>query len=109
MTPRRSLLLTLCCLALSFLPLVDAQDDDPSFFTGTLIERTSQRIKVSRMRQGKVEEHEFRVTADTKFDRTVRVRGRVSVGYTSGNDGDIAVLVIDRGSDKDKKTAKEKN
>jgi hypothetical protein len=77
---------------------VAAQDDQDkdNYFTGTLIENTPDHLKVSRVLQGKSEEHIFKVNAQTKIEGRLRLRVRINVRYISGDNGDIAILVIVR-------------
>ena len=76
-----------------------AQDeaDKDNYFTGTLVENTSDHLKVSRVLQGKAEERIFQVNAQTKIEGgRLRARERVTVRYISGDDSDTAILVIVR-------------
>ena len=75
-----------------------AQDDqDNNSFTGTLVESTPDHLKVSRVVQGKTEERVFKMTAQTKIEGgRLRLRLRIYVRYTSGDDSDTAILVIIR-------------
>jgi hypothetical protein len=95
----------LCCwflvVVLSFAlsaRCVAAQDDqDNNSFTGTLVESTPDHLKVSRVVQGKTEERVFKMTAQTKIEGgRLRLRERIYVRYTSGDDSDTAILVIIR-------------
>lgn len=74
-----------------------AQDDEDNYFTGNVVETAPDHLKVSRVLQGKTEEHVFRMTAATKIEQgRIRLRERVTVRFVSGDDGDIAILVIVR-------------
>jgi hypothetical protein len=77
---------------------ISAQDDqDKDSFTGTLVENTSDHLKVSRVVQGKTEDHVFKITAQTKIEGgRLRLRQRIYVRYISGDDSDTAILVIIR-------------
>ena len=77
---------------------IAAQEDQDNSFTGTLVENTSNHLKVSRVLQGKAEERVFKVNAQTKIEGgRLRLRQRVYVRYvSSGDEGDIAILVIIR-------------
>jgi len=81
------------------------EDQDKDSFTGTLIENTSDHLKVSRVVQGKTEDHVFKITAQTKIEGgRLRLRQRIYVRYTSGDNGDTAILVIIRPATTAKKT-----
>src|SRR5258708_13449187 len=74
-----------------------------AFFAGVVEELTADRVSVSRVAQGKTEKRDFRVTSDTKMEGRLRVRVRVTVRYTSSDDGDTATLIIIRPATKAKK------
>jgi hypothetical protein len=83
---------------------VAAQDDQDNYFTGTLVENTSDHLKVSRVLQGKTEARVFKVNAQTKIEGgRLRLRQRVTVRYISGDDSDTAILVIVRPTAKQQK------
>src|SRR5690242_6717348 len=94
------LLCSLLLLVLSFAfcaKSVTAQDEEPHNFTGTLVENASDYLKVSRVLQGKAEERTFRLNAQTKIaGGRLRAKERITVRYTSNDDGDTAILVIVR-------------
>jgi hypothetical protein len=74
-----------------------AQDDQDNYFTGTLVENASDHLKVSRVLQGKSEDHVFKVNGQTKVEGgRLRLRQRITVRYVSGDDSDTAILVIVR-------------
>jgi|SRR5580704_2438387 hypothetical protein len=92
----RSLLLIVLGIALSA-QWVAAQEDQDNYFTGTLVENTSDHLKVSRVLQGKTEARVFKVNAQTKIEGgRLRLRQRVTVRYIAGDDSDTAILVIVR-------------
>lgn len=92
----RSLLLMVLGIALSA-KWVTAQEDQDNYFTGTLVENTSDHLKVSRVLQGKTEARVFKVNAQTKIEGgRLRLRQRVTVRYITGDDSDTAILVIVR-------------
>jgi len=85
---------------------VAAQDDQDkdNCFTGTLVEKTPDHLKVSRVLQGKTEERVFKVNAQTKVEGgRLRLKQRVNVRYISADDVYTAILVIVRPSTKTKK------
>ena len=101
MKPGWSFLQIVLCVAVSFAlsargaAAQDEQDKD-NYFTGTLVENTPDHLKVSRVLQGKKEEHVFRVNAQTKIEGRLRLRVRINVRYVSDDNGDTAILVIVR-------------
>ena len=74
-----------------------AQDEqDNNSFTGTLIENTPDHLKVSR-EKGKTDGRVFKMTPQTKIEGgRLKLKQRIYVRYTSGDDGDTAILVIIR-------------
>lgn len=72
----------------------DAKPD--TFFAGTVIETTPERITVSRVVLGKTEKRVFRVTPDTKCEGKLKAKVRVTVRYVTTEDGDKAELIVVR-------------
>jgi|ERR1700730_8058265 hypothetical protein len=91
---------SLLLMALSFAfcaRWVAAQEDQDNYFTGTLVENTSDHLKVSRVLQGKTEARVFKVNAQTKIEGgRLRLKQRITVRYIAGDDSDMAILVIVR-------------
>jgi hypothetical protein len=82
-----------------------AEEPKPeTFFAGTVMESTAEKITVSRVVLGKTEKRTFRVTPDTKFEGKVKSKVRVTVRYVTGDDGDTAELVVVRTAQQKKKT-----
>ena len=79
-----------------------AQEAD-TFFAGTVAEIRDDAIVVSRTVQGKAERRTFELTADTKVEGKLRTRVRVTVRYTSADDGDTATLIVVRAAQPAKK------
>jgi hypothetical protein len=93
---RCSLLLIVLTFALNA-AWAAAQEDEDNYFTGNVVESASDHLKVSRVLQGKTEEHVFKMTAATKIEQgRIRPKERVTVRFISGDDGDVAILVIVR-------------
>lgn len=67
-----------------------------TFFAGTVVEFTTEKITVSRVVLGKKEKRIFRVTPDTKFEGKLKTKVRVTVRYISTEDGETAELIIVR-------------
>lgn len=96
MKPRCSLLLIVLAFAFNAV-CAAAQEDEDNYFTGNVVESASDHLKVSRVLQGKTEEHIFKVTGTTKIEQgRIRLKERVTVRFISGDDGDVAILVIVR-------------
>lgn len=80
-----------------------AEDAKPeTFFAGTVIETTPEKIVVSRVVLGKKEKREFRVTPDTKTEGKLKAKVRVTVRYVTTDDGDTAELIVVRTNQKKK-------
>jgi hypothetical protein len=111
-TVRRVLASWFFPLWLSVAPLgVMARPQDPTekkteepkpdtFFAGTVIETTADKITVSRVVLGKTEKRVFRVTPDTKCEGKLKAKVRVTVRYVTAEDGEIAELIIVRSQQK---------
>jgi hypothetical protein len=80
-----------------------AEKDVDVFFAGTVDTIAADYISVSRMAQGKTEKRDFRITPETKVEGHLRTRVRVTVRYTTGEDGDTATLIIIRTTANSKK------
>ena len=86
-------------------PLVAAQDPPPSsksepnyaFFSGTVEDFSEARIVVSRVLPGKpTETRSFVINADTKVEGQPKAKARVTVGFETRDEGDVAVRIIVR-------------
>ena len=78
-------------------PEKKAEEPKPeTFFAGTVVETTAVKLIVSRVVLGKTEKREFRVTPDTKCEGKLRAKVRVTVRYSTSDDGDVAELIIVR-------------
>jgi len=74
-----------------------------TFFTGTVMESTPEKITVSRKNLGRSEKRSFRVTPDTKCEGELRVKVQVTVRYITTVDGETAELIIVRSQPKKSK------
>jgi hypothetical protein len=77
----------------------EKKTDEPkkdTFFTGTVIESTPEKITVSRKNLGRSEKRVFRVTPDTKCQGELKVKVQVTVRYIVTDDGETAELIIVR-------------
>jgi len=89
-------------LSLGWMPLC-AQDPPPTaepdheFVSGVITDLSPGRIVVNRAVIGKPpEDRTFLITADTKVEGVLKVGVRVTVGFTSSEEGDVAVRIIVR-------------
>jgi hypothetical protein len=71
-----------------------------TFFAGTVIETTADKITVSRIVLGKTEKRVFRLTPDTKCEGKLKPKVRVTVRYVTTEDGETAELIIVRSQKK---------
>jgi hypothetical protein len=82
----------------------DNSKSEPKYdqtFSGPIVEVTATKITVSRSILGKpAEKRSFWIKSDTRIEGKLRVRVRVTVGYVTGDDGDVARLVLVRASQK---------
>jgi len=73
-----------------------------TFFSGTVVEFTAERVTVSRVVLGKTEKRIFRITPDTKCEGKLKAKVRVTVRYSATEDGETAELIIIRAQEKKK-------
>ncbi len=76
-------------------------------FSGPIVELTATKITVSRSILGKpAEKHTFWINSDTRIEGRLRVKAKVTVGYVTTDDGDVAKLVVVRASSSQKQSDK---
>ncbi len=82
----------------------DNSKSEPKYdqtFSGSVVELMATKITVSRSILGKpAEKRTFWIKSDTRIEGKLRVRVRVTVGYVTSDDGDVARLVVVRTSQK---------
>ena len=91
-------------------PLALAQDSDqkqdgtkaePQYddtFSGPIVELTTSKIVISRSILGKQpEKRTFVIKVDTRIEGKLRVRAKVTVGFITNDEGDVARLIVVRG------------
>ena len=82
----------------------DTSNREPKYdqtFSGPIIEVTAAKITVSRSILGKpAEKRTFWIKSDTRIEGKLKVRAKVTVGYVTTDDGDVARLVVVRTSQK---------
>jgi hypothetical protein len=82
----------------------DNSKSEPKYdqtFSGPIVEVTATQITVSRSILGKpAEKRTFWIKSDTRIEGKLRVRVKVTVGYVTTDDGDVARLVVVRTAQK---------
>ncbi len=82
----------------------DNSKSEPKYdhtFSGPIVEVTPTQITVSRSILGKpAEKRTFWIKSDTRIEGKLRIRVKVTVGYVTTDDGDVARLVVVRTSQK---------
>src|SRR5579884_2210209 len=92
------------CAALAAWPSVRAQDEPPpkaepgyeDTFAGQVIELKDQNVTVSRTILGKTEKRTFQIKPDTRIEGKLRVKAKVTVGFVTDGDVDVARLIVVR-------------
>jgi hypothetical protein len=101
-TAGRILSILLVCVVSLWAQQDPTAKKDDTFFAGTASEWTSEKIVVSRSVAAKTEQRTFRITPETKVEGKPRAKVRVTVRYTTDEDGDIAMLIVVRAPVKQK-------
>lgn len=82
----------------------DNSKNEPKYdqtFSGPIVEVTATKVTVSRSILGKpAEKRTFLIKTDTRIEGKLKVRAKVTVGYVTTDDGDVARLVVVRTSQK---------
>jgi len=76
-------------------PDANAQKQD-TFFAGNVLDFTTEKITISRTVLGKTQKRVFRITPDTKVEGKLRAKVRVTVGYVTDENGDVAMQIVVR-------------
>jgi hypothetical protein len=70
-------------------------------FSGPIVELSATKITVSRSILGKpAEKCTFLIKSDTRIEGKLRVRAKVTVGFVSTDEGDVARLIVVRPAQK---------
>ncbi len=77
-------------------PQNPSQKKEDTFFAGTVAACDDKKIVVSRSVAAKTEQRTFRMTPATKVEGRLRPKVRVTVRYTTDEDGEVATLVVVR-------------
>ena len=73
-------------------------------FSGSILELSTSKITVSRSILGKpAEKRMFLITSETRVEGKLRVKLKVTIGFVSSDDGDVARLIVVRQKPPDKK------
>ena len=73
-------------------------------YSGTILELTDSKLTVSRSILGKpAEKHSFAIVNDTRIEGKLRLKLKVTVGYVTTPDGDVARLIVARPQRSEKK------
>jgi hypothetical protein len=83
------------CLASGIAAAQEAEKPE-TFFAGTVLESTSEKITIARVVRGKTENRTFRVTPTTKVEGKLRLKVRVTLRYVTDDEGDTAILIVVR-------------
>lgn len=84
-------------------PKPEPSKSEPQYedtFSGPIIEFSTEKIMVSRTILGKPEQRTFWIKPDTKIEGKLKVKAKVTVGFVSSDDGDVARLIVVRGQKK---------
>jgi hypothetical protein len=85
----------------------DSSKAEPKYddtYSGSIVEFATNRVTVSRSILGKSpEKRVFAITSDTRVEGKLRVKLKVTVGFISTDDGDVARLIVVRQKPPDKK------
>ena len=81
-------------------PKSDTPASEPKYentFSGPIVELAADKITVSRSILGKpAEKKTFWIKPDTRVEGKLRVRVKVTVGFVTTDEGDIARLIVVR-------------
>lgn len=95
-----SLFTGLVCAQETELSKKDPPKSEPSYddtFSGPIVELSATKITVSRSILGQpAEKHTFLIKSDTRIEGRLRVRAKVTVGFVTADDGDVARLIVVR-------------
>lgn len=83
-------------------PVMRAQEEPPGktrptyddTFGGPIVELTATKVTVSRNVLGKTERRTFLIKPDTRIEGKLKVKEKVTVGFVTTDEGDIARLIV---------------
>jgi hypothetical protein len=83
-------------------PKTEPKYDDT--FSGAILELSASKITVSRSILGKpAEKRVFLITSKTRIEGKCRLKQKVTIGFVTTDDGDVARLIVVRQKPPDKK------
>jgi len=83
-------------------PKTEPKYDDT--FSGAILELSTSKITVSRSILGKpAEKRVFLITSETRIEGKCRLKQKVTIGFVTTDDGDVARLIVVRQKPPDKK------
>jgi len=71
-------------------------------FAGPIVELSATKVTVSRNVLGKTEKRTFLIKADTRIEGKLKVKDKITVGFVTTEEGDIARLIVARPSNRKK-------
>jgi hypothetical protein len=81
-----------------------ASEPNYEFVSGTVTELSDSHIVVNRALLGKPPENRtFQINAETKVEGKLKAKARVTVGFKTTEEGDVAVRIIVRNAQGSKK------
>lgn len=100
------LVLSVCLSSPLGITALAAQENPPAsepsyeFFSGNVVEASDTKITVTRTVLGHSENRDFQINPDTKIEGKLKPKARVTVGFKSSEQGDVAVRIIVRSQKK---------
>ena len=91
-------------------PLLRAQEEPPGktqpayedTFAGPIVALSASKITVSRNVLGRTETRTFLIKTDTRIEGKLKVKEKVTVGFLTTDEGDIARLIVAHPDDRKK-------
>jgi hypothetical protein len=91
-------------------PFLRAQEEPPGktqpayedTFAGPIVELSATKVTVSRNVLGKTEKRTFLIKTDTRIEGKLKVKEKVTVGFLTTDEGDIARLIVAHPDDRKK-------
>ena len=91
-------------MLLASAPVVRAQQEEqqpgktqPTYddtFAGPIVELSAAKVTVSRNVLGKTEKRTFLIKPDTRIEGKLKMKEKVTVGFVTTDEGDIARLIV---------------
>ena len=87
-------------------PKSESQKSEPQYedtFAGPVTDLTADKVTVSRTILGKTEKRTFLIKPDTRVEGKLKVKAKVTVGFVTTDDGDVARLIVVRNQSSSKR------